>query len=35
MDTIKKAAIAGILIQMSWFIVAALIDVSTIATYAV
>ena len=35
MDTIKKAAIAGILIQLSRFIVAALIDVSTITTYAV
>ena len=34
-DTIKKAAIAGILIQLSWFVVAASIDVSTIATYAV
>lgn len=35
METIKKAVIAGILIQMSWFLVAALIDISTIATYAV
>ena len=35
MDTIKKAVIAGIFIQMSWFLVAALIDISTIATYAV
>ena len=34
-DTIKSAAIAGILIQLSWFVVAAAIDVSTIATYAV
>ena len=34
-DTIKKAAIAGILIQLSRFVVAATIDVSTIATYAV
>lgn|GEM_PF-776661 len=35
MDTIKKAVIAGIFIQMSWFLVAALIDISTVATYAV
>jgi len=35
METIKKAIFAGILIQMSWFIVAALIDISTVATYAV
>lgn len=32
---IKKTLIAGILIQASWFLMAALIDVSTIATYAV
>lgn len=35
MKTIQKAVIAGIFIQMSWFLVAALIDISTIATYAV
>ena len=35
MKVIQKAIIAGILIQMSWFIVAALVDISTIATYAV
>lgn len=34
-DIIKKTLIAGILIQASWFLMAALIDVSTIATYAV
>jgi hypothetical protein len=27
--------IAGVLIQASWFLMAALIDVSTVATYAV
>ncbi|MEI7919041.1 MAG: hypothetical protein WCH65_02230 [bacterium] len=27
--------IAGILIQASWFLVAAVVDISTIATYAV
>ncbi len=32
---IKKTLIAGVLIQASWFLVAALVDVSTIATYAV
>ncbi len=32
---IKTTLIAGILIQASWFLVAAVIDVSTIATYAV
>lgn len=32
---IKTTLIAGILIQASWFLLAALIDVSTIATYAV
>lgn len=32
---IKVTLIAGILIQASWFIVAALVDISTIATYAV
>ena len=35
MDIIKKTLIAGILIQASWFLMAALVDVSTIATYAV
>ncbi len=32
---IKKTLIAGILIQASWFIMAVLVDLSTIATYAV
>lgn len=32
---IKKTLIAWILIQASWFLVAALVDVSTVATYAV
>ena len=32
---IKKALVAGILIQASWFLLAATIDVSTVATYAV
>lgn len=32
---IKNTLIAGVLIQASWFLMAALIDVSTIATYAV
>ena len=32
---IKITLIAGILIQASWFLLAALVDVSTIATYAV
>ncbi len=35
MDTIKKTLIAGVLIQASRFLLAALVDVSTIATYAV
>lgn len=35
MEIIKKTLIAGILIQASWFIIAVLIDISTIATYAV
>lgn len=35
MDIIKKTLIAGILIQASRFLMAALIDISTIATYAV
>lgn len=34
-DIIKKTLIAGVLIQASRFLMAALIDVSTIATYAV
>lgn len=34
-EIIKKTLIAGILIQASWFLMAALVDVSTIATYAV
>jgi hypothetical protein len=32
---IKTTLIAGVLIQASWFLMAALVDVSTIATYAV
>lgn len=32
---IKKTLIAGILIQASRFLMAALVDVSTVATYAV
>lgn len=35
MEIIKKTLIAGVLIQASWFIIAVLIDISTIATYAV
>lgn len=35
MGVIKKTLIAGVLIQASRFLMAALIDVSTIATYAV
>lgn len=35
MKIIKKALIAGILIQASWFLLAAVIDVSTVATYAI
>jgi len=35
MDIIKKTLIAGILIQASRFLMAALVDVSTIATYAI
>ncbi|MFA6255892.1 MAG: hypothetical protein WC606_01790 [Candidatus Absconditabacterales bacterium] len=34
-DIIKKTLIAGILIQASWFLMAAMVDISTIATYAV
>lgn len=34
-DVVKKSVIAGILIQASWFIVAVLLDVSTIATSAI
>ena len=32
---IKQTLIAGVLIQASWFLTSALIDVSTVATYAV
>lgn len=35
MEIIKKTLIAGVLIQASWFILAAVVDISTIATYAV
>ncbi|AHB41488.1 hypothetical protein P148_SR1C00001G0698 [candidate division SR1 bacterium RAAC1_SR1_1] len=34
-EIIKKTLIAGVLIQASWFILAAVVDISTIATYAV
>ncbi len=34
-ETIKNTVIAWVLIQMSWFLVAAIIDVSTILTYAI
>lgn len=35
MGIIKKTLIAGVLIQASRFLMAALVDISTIATYAV
>lgn len=35
LNVISKTLVAGILIQMSWFLVAAVIDVSTVLTYAV
>lgn len=35
MSVIKKTLIAGVLIQASWFLLAAIIDISTIATYAI
>lgn len=35
MTVIKNTLIAGVLIQASWFLTAALIDVSTIATYSI
>ena len=34
-DLIKKTLIAGVLIQMSWFIMMVLVDLSTILTYSV
>ncbi|MBQ7074175.1 hypothetical protein IJM86_03820 [bacterium] len=34
-EQIKKCFIAGVLIQISWFLMATLIDISTIATYGV
>lgn len=34
-NIIKKTLIAGVLIQMSWFLMAAVIDVSTILTYSI
>ena len=34
-DVIKKALIAGVLIQASWFLMGAIIDISTIATYSI
>jgi len=34
-NTLKGPLIAGILIQMSWFLMATLIDISTIATYGI
>ena len=35
LGVIKKTLIAGVLIQASWFLTAAMIDLSTVATYAV
>jgi hypothetical protein len=32
---IKKALIAGVLIQSSWFLMGAIIDISTVTTYSV
>lgn len=34
-DLIKKALIAGVLIQASWFIMLVLVDVSTVMTYTI
>lgn len=34
-EVIKKALIAGVLIQASWFLMWAIIDISTIATYSI
>ncbi|MCR5412950.1 MAG: hypothetical protein K6E76_08460 [Patescibacteria group bacterium] len=34
-NVIKNCLIAGVLVQISWFLVATLIDVSTIATYGI
>jgi hypothetical protein len=34
-NLIKNTLIAGILIQMSWFLMAVAVDISTIATYGV
>ena len=34
-DTLKKTFIAGILIQMSWFLMAVMVDISIVATAAV
>ena len=34
-DLIKKTLIAGVLVQMSWFIMMVLVDLSTILTYSV
>lgn len=34
-DVIKKALIAGVMIQASWFLMGAIIDISTIATYSI
>lgn len=33
--TIKNAILAGILIQSSWFLIGAIVDISTVMTYAV
>lgn len=35
MTVIKNTLIAGVLIQASWFLTAALIDISTVATYSI
>ena len=35
MDLIKKTLIASILIQASWFILMAAVDISTVLTYSV
>ncbi|MCK9467178.1 MAG: type IV secretion system protein [Candidatus Absconditabacterales bacterium] len=34
-SVIKKTLIAGVLIQASWFVVAAVVDISTILTYSI
>jgi hypothetical protein len=34
-DVVKKTLISGVLVQMSWFILGTLLDLSTILIYAV